>query len=122
MTRSCTGIWLTPSLHTAVNSRDRAATRLLSDVAVSLAYWPTALTDVPAGDLLDDWLGRLCRPINVPFSVAGDAHENSWITRADDRSEGMLYVGVLIRVASGEAKYALSRSVAARCAGASLLL
>ena len=82
MTRSCTGIWLTPSLHTAVNSRDRAATRLLSDVAVSL---------VPAGDLLDDWLGRLCRPINVPFSTTGDAHENSWITSAlDDRSEGML--------------------------------
>jgi len=103
MTRSCTGIWLTPSLHTAVNSRDRAATRLLSDVAVSL-------DDVPAGDLLDDGL-------------TGDAHENSWITSAlDDRSEGMLYVGVLIRVASGEAKYALSRSVAARCAGASLLL
>jgi len=115
MTRSCTGIWLTRPLGAAVNSRDRAATRLLSDVAVSL-------DDVPAGDLLDDWLGRLCRPINVPFSVAGDAHENSWITRADDRSEGMLYVGVLIRVASGEAKYALSRSVAARCAGASLLL
>lgn len=99
MTRSCTGIWLIPF---AVNSRDRAATRLLSDVAVSL-------DDVPAGDLLDDGL-------------AGDAHENSWITRAlDDRSEGMLYVGVLIS-ASGEAKYALSRSVAARCAGASLLL
>jgi len=117
MTRSCTGIWLTPSLHTAVNSRDRAAVtnvpfvnRLLSDVAVSLVYWPTALTDVSAGVLLDDGL-------------AGDAHENSWITSAlDDRSEGMSYVGVLIRVASGEAKYALSRSVAARCAGASLLL
>ena len=103
MTRSCTGIWLTRPLGAAVNSRDRAATRLLSDVAVSL-------DDVPAGDLLDDGL-------------AGDAHENSWITSAlDDRSEGMLYVGVLIRVASGEAKYALSRSVAARCAGASLLL
>jgi len=116
MTRSCTGIWLTPSLHTAVNRRDRAATRLFSDAAASL-------DDVPAGVLLDDWLGRLCRPINGTFSAAGDAHENSWITSAlDDRSEGMSYVGVLIRVASGEAKYALSRSVAARCAGASLLL
>jgi len=109
MTRSCTGIWLTRP-GAAVNRRDRAATRLFSDAAVSLVYWPTALTDVPAGVLLDDGL-------------AGDAHENSWITSAlDDRSEGMLYVGVLIRVASGEAKYALSRSVAARCAGASLLL
>jgi len=110
MTRSCTGIWLTPSLHTAVNRRDRAATRLFSDAAASL-------DDVSAGVLLDDWR------LNVPFSAAGDAHENSWITSAlDDRSEGMSYVGVLIRVASGEAKYALSRSVAARCAGASLLL
>lgn len=110
MTRSCTGIWLTPSLHTAVNRRDRAATRLFSDAAASL-------DDVPAGVLLDDWR------LNGTFSAAGDAHENSWITSAlDDRSEGMSYVGVLIRVASGEAKYALSRSVAARCAGASLLL
>jgi len=110
MTRSCTGIWLTRPLGAAVNSRDRAATRLLSDVAVSLAFRGPPETDVPAGDLLDDGL-------------TGDAHENSWITSAlDDRSEGMLYVGVLIRVASGEAKYALSRSVAARCAGASLLL
>ena len=89
MTRSCTGIWLTPSLHTAVNSRDRAATRL--DPNVPFGCRDVAVSLVPAGDLLDDWLGRLCRPINVPFSTTGDAHENSWITSAlDDRSEGML--------------------------------